>query len=105
MYRETCYFSQDYESDLRMLADPSRLVEIDTVMQFPFVAPVVEEKTEEELLRAAEKKKENGRRLQEMQQKQRLEKVRDQTLVELDRPVHSRLYCHQSYLPGRNASL
>jgi actin-related protein 5 len=76
MYRESCYFSSDYTSELRTLSDPTNLAELDVVHQFPFTQVVVEEKTEEELERIAEKKRENGRRLQEMQQKQRLEKVR-----------------------------
>jgi actin-related protein 5 len=58
MYRESCFFSSDYSAELGTLSDPA------------------EEKTEEELERIAEKKRENGRRLQEMQQKQRLDKVR-----------------------------
>lgn len=44
-------------------------------MQFPFALPVVEEKTEEELAKIAEKRKEQGRKLQEIAAKTRLEKV------------------------------
>lgn len=45
------------------------------VIQFPFTLPVVEEKTEEELARIAEKRKEQGKKLQEMAAKNRMEKV------------------------------
>jgi len=45
-------------------------------VQFPFVLPVVEEKTEEELARIAEKRKEQGKKLQEMAAEKRREKVR-----------------------------
>lgn len=44
-------------------------------MQFPFVLPVIEEKTEEELARIAEKRREQGRKLQEMAAKTRMEKL------------------------------
>ena len=45
-------------------------------MQFPFTLPVTEEKTEEELAKMAEKRKEQGKKLQEMAAKMRVEKVR-----------------------------
>jgi actin-related protein 5 len=76
MYRESCFFSSDYSAELGTLSDPAKLAELDVAHQFPFTQVVAEEKTEEELERIAEKKRENGRRLQEMQQKQRLDKVR-----------------------------
>ena len=44
-------------------------------VQFPFTLPVTEEKTEEELTKLAEKRKEQGRKLQEMAAKSRMEKV------------------------------
>ena len=45
------------------------------VIQFPFSAPVAEEKTEEELARIAERRREQGRKLQELAAKAREEKV------------------------------
>jgi actin-related protein 5 len=45
------------------------------VVQFPFVVPVTEEKTEEELTRIAERRKEQGKKLQEMAANKRMEKV------------------------------
>lgn len=45
------------------------------IIQFPFTVQVAEEKTEEELARIAERKKEQGRKLQELAAKSRLEKV------------------------------
>ncbi|KAG5220239.1 Nuclear actin-protein involved in chromatin remodeling [Salix suchowensis] len=44
------------------------------IIQFPFIQPVIEEKTEEELVRIAEKRKELGRKLQEMAATKRMEK-------------------------------
>lgn len=76
MYRDSCYFADIYSSVVRSFSDPEQIAAVDRVHQFPFVAPVIDEKSEEELARAAEKRKENGRRLVEMQQKQRVEKVR-----------------------------
>ena len=46
------------------------------IVQFPFSIPVVEEKTEEEISRIAEKRKEQGKKLQELAAKSRMEKVR-----------------------------
>ncbi|WVQ93832.1 hypothetical protein IAU59_000910 [Kwoniella sp. CBS 9459] len=75
MLRETCYFSTDYEEELKEMADPDKLAAATKIVQFPYTAPEVNEKTEAELAAAAEKRKEQGRRLQEMQAKQRAEKL------------------------------
>ncbi|SCV71534.1 BQ2448_3122 [Microbotryum intermedium] len=75
MYRQHCYVSQDYRADLQAMADPFKMVEANRIVQFPFITPIIEEKTEEELARAADKKKESARRLQEQVQKQRSEKM------------------------------
>lgn len=75
MYHETCYFSSDYDEEIRSLADPANMAAMTKVVQFPFTQPEVIEKTEEELAAQMERRKENGRRLQEMQAKQRAEKV------------------------------
>lgn len=40
MYRETCYFSSDYEEELRSLTDPVKMMEQTKVIQFPFNQPV-----------------------------------------------------------------
>lgn len=45
------------------------------VIQFPFSQPVIDEKTEEEQARLAERRREQGKRLQEMAAKARVEKV------------------------------
>jgi actin-related protein 5 len=47
----------------------------EVIVQFPFVVPVAEEKTEEELTKIAERKKEQGKKLQEMAANKRMEKV------------------------------
>lgn len=60
---------------MRALKDPLKLRENTCTIQFPFALPVVEEKTEEELARIAEKRREQGRKLQEIAAKTRMEKV------------------------------
>ncbi|CDZ96567.1 Actin-related protein-Arp5p [Phaffia rhodozyma] len=75
MYRESCYFAEDFQTEIKTLADTKRINGVDTIMQFPFTVPVADEKTGEELARQAEKRKESGRRLQEIQTKQRMEKL------------------------------
>ncbi|SGY61894.1 BQ5605_C007g04619 [Microbotryum silenes-dioicae] len=75
IYRQHCYVSEDYRADLQAMADPVKMVDVNRIVQFPFIPPIVEEKTEEELAKAADKKKESGRRLQEQVQKQRSEKM------------------------------
>ncbi|WOO86060.1 Actin-like protein arp5 [Vanrija pseudolonga] len=75
MYRETCYFSSDYEEELRSLTDPVKMMEQTKVIQFPFNQPEVIEKTEEEIAAALERRREQGKRLQDMQAKQRAEKL------------------------------
>ncbi|KAH9985774.1 hypothetical protein BJV77DRAFT_1145686 [Russula vinacea] len=47
----------------------------DRIIQFPFVLPAADERTEEEIARAAEKRREQGKKLQEMAAKARLEKL------------------------------
>lgn len=68
--------AHDYLEELASYEDPEVFKTKDKVIQFPFVAPVVEEKTEEEQARLAAKRKEQGRRLQEQAAKARLEKVK-----------------------------
>jgi actin-related protein 5 len=60
---------------MRTLTDPLKLRENTCTMQFPFAIPVVEEKTEEELAKIMEKRREQGRKLQELAAKTRMEKV------------------------------
>ncbi|KAF9430369.1 Nuclear actin-protein involved in chromatin remodeling [Podila epigama] len=69
------YTAHDYLKELASYEDPEVFKTKDRVIQFPFVAPVVEEKTEEEQARLAAKRKEQGRRLQEQAAKARLEKL------------------------------
>ncbi|TFK76616.1 actin-like protein Arp5p [Pluteus cervinus] len=75
MVHSTCEFAMDYQALLRRLKDPIQLRSCAKIVQFPFSVPVVEEKTEEELARIAEKRKEQGRKLQEIAAKSRLEKL------------------------------
>ncbi|KAK7688182.1 hypothetical protein QCA50_008552 [Cerrena zonata] len=70
-----CEFAPDYQSLLRELKDPLKLRANERIIQFPFVVPVTEEKTEEEIARIAERKREQGRKLQEMAAKSRMEKL------------------------------
>ena len=90
MYRELCYFSSDYEEEIRSLGDPAKIVGMTKVVQFPYTQPVstsqrerrgsivsqdVVEKSDAELVAALERRREQGKRLQEMQAKQRAEKA------------------------------
>ncbi|KAF9982103.1 Nuclear actin-protein involved in chromatin remodeling [Mortierella antarctica] len=69
------YVAHDYLEELASYEDPEIFRTKDRVIQFPFVAPVVEEKSEEEQARLTAKRKEQGRRLQEQAAKARLEKL------------------------------
>ena len=40
MYHETCYFSSDYEEELRTLEIPDQLAKMTKVVQFPYSQPV-----------------------------------------------------------------
>lgn len=83
MVRETCYFAGDYDQEIRDLGDPAKMTAATKVVQFPYAVSEVAEKTEAELAAALERRREQGKRLQEMQSRQRLEKVavRFQTLL------------------------
>ncbi|KAH9977560.1 actin-like ATPase domain-containing protein [Russula compacta] len=70
-----CEMSPDYTALLRRLQDPLQLRAVERIIQFPFVLPAADERTEEELARAAEKRREQGKKLQEMAAKARLEKL------------------------------
>jgi hypothetical protein len=76
MLHNFCEFATDYPSLLRTFKDPIQISASSRIVQFPFTLPVIEERTEEELARITERKKEQGRKLQEMAAKVRLEKVR-----------------------------
>ncbi len=76
MLHNFCEVATDFPGLLRKLRDPLNMRESEIVVQFPFVLPVTEEKTEEELARITEKRKEQGRKLQEIAARTRLEKVR-----------------------------
>lgn len=40
MLHETCYFSSDYESELRTLENPANIINMTKVVQFPYTVPV-----------------------------------------------------------------
>ncbi|KAJ3510443.1 hypothetical protein NLJ89_g4666 [Agrocybe chaxingu] len=75
MLHNFCEVATDFPGLLRRLRDPLNLRASEVIVQFPFALPVTEEKTEEELARIAEKRKEQGRKLQEMAAKTRMEKL------------------------------
>ncbi|KNZ80015.1 Actin-like protein arp5 [Termitomyces sp. J132] len=75
MLHNFCEFATDYTAVLRTLKDPLKMRAAERIVQFPFVLPVYEEKTEEELNRLAEKRKEQGKKLQELAAKTRVEKL------------------------------
>ncbi|KAI8143640.1 hypothetical protein BJV82DRAFT_668679 [Fennellomyces sp. T-0311] len=67
--------ADDYQKALNKIEDKDTFDEVDRIIQFPYTAPIVEEKTEEELARQAAKKEENAKRLREAAAKSRLEKL------------------------------
>lgn len=75
MLRTFCSFSPDYQALLRKLKNPMELQASESIIQFPYTAVADVEKTEEELNRITERKREQGRKLQEMAAKARVEKV------------------------------
>lgn len=75
MLHNFCEFSSDYPALLRSLSDPITLTRSGKIIQFPFSQPTVDEKTEEEQARLTERRREQGKRLQEMAAKARIEKV------------------------------
>lgn len=75
MIRDTCYFSSDYEQEIRGMSDPAKMAASTRTVQFPYAASEIAEKTEAELAAAFERRREQGKRLQEMQARQRAEKV------------------------------
>ncbi|KAG8220582.1 hypothetical protein J3R82DRAFT_2803 [Butyriboletus roseoflavus] len=75
MLHNFCEFATDYPSTLRSLKIPANMRASERIVQFPFALPVVGEKTEEELARIAEKRKEQGKKLQEMAAKNRMDKL------------------------------
>ncbi|EMD41405.1 hypothetical protein CERSUDRAFT_109993 [Gelatoporia subvermispora B] len=75
MMQNFCEFALDYPALLRKLTDPLQLRASERIIQFPFSIPIAEEKTEEELTRIAERKREQGRKLQEIAAKARMEKL------------------------------
>jgi len=78
-----CEMSPDYPALLRRLRDPLQLRAVERIIQFPFVLPAADERTEEEIARAAEKRREQGKKLQEMAAKARLEKVQSLDMIML----------------------
>ncbi|KAI0770954.1 actin-like protein Arp5p [Trametes elegans] len=75
MLQNFCEFATDYTALLRRLKDPLEMRAADRIIQFPYTLPVTEEKTEEELAKIAERKREQGRKLQELAAKSRMEKL------------------------------
>lgn len=75
MLHNFCEFATDYQALLRTLRDPLQLRLSEKMVQFPFALPVTEERTEEELTKLSEKRKEQGRKLQEIAAKSRMEKM------------------------------
>ncbi|ORX45297.1 actin-like ATPase domain-containing protein [Hesseltinella vesiculosa] len=69
------YVSANYQQTLKEIENRDSFPTFDRLIQFPFVAPVIEEKSEEELRLQAAKKEEASRRLREAAAKTRLEKL------------------------------
>ncbi|OJA15150.1 hypothetical protein AZE42_04698 [Rhizopogon vesiculosus] len=75
MLHNFCSFATDYPAVLRSLKVPAYMRTAERIIQFPFSIPVIEEKTEEEITRISEKRKEQGKKLQELAAKSRMEKL------------------------------
>lgn len=75
MVRNVCSFAPDYREFAKSLREPDAIRQNETIIQFPFTAVVAEEKSEEELQRIAEKRREQGKKLQEIAAKARMDKV------------------------------
>ncbi|RUP49740.1 hypothetical protein BC936DRAFT_141645 [Jimgerdemannia flammicorona] len=75
LVHDHCHFAEDYMKHLKEFENRETFVERDRIIQFPFVAPVIEEKTEEDLARQAARKEEATRRLREAAAKTRLDKL------------------------------
>lgn len=75
MLRDHCYFSLDYNNDIRAAADPEEIVKMDRIIQFPYTALENLETAEDAVARMQEKKREQGRRLQAQAAAVRLQKV------------------------------
>ena len=76
MLWDHCYYSLDYNEDIRNLADPERLADLGRVVQFPYTVVEHHETPEDVVLKAQERKREQGRRLQVQANAVRQEKVR-----------------------------
>ncbi|OAD08703.1 hypothetical protein MUCCIDRAFT_188150 [Mucor lusitanicus CBS 277.49] len=75
LVHQHAFVSPDYQATLKKLETRTRFAEMDRIIQFPFTAPVIEEKSVEELERQAAKREENSRRLREAAAKSRLDKL------------------------------
>ncbi|CAI5755955.1 unnamed protein product [Candida verbasci] len=77
LFKDFCYISSDYQSELSHILDMDVLEEKDIVAQAPVEIQVKEEskKTEDELAQQSLKRKEQGKRLQQQAQQKRIEKL------------------------------
>ncbi|KAM0790724.1 hypothetical protein ACM66B_004579 [Microbotryomycetes sp. NB124-2] len=73
--QDHCYHSLNYMDEIRSLSKPKALVDVNRIVQMPFVAATAYEKTQEELDRIAERKKEASERLKEQAQRQRTQRL------------------------------
>ncbi|OZJ06870.1 hypothetical protein BZG36_00026 [Bifiguratus adelaidae] len=69
------YTPEDYFAELDSFKNRDKFPAADRILQVPFTAPVVEEKTEEELAKAAARREEQARKMRETAAKSRLEKL------------------------------
>lgn len=69
------FVAKDYQANLKAIENRDTFQDIDRIIQFPFTAPLIEEKTAEDLARQAIKREENSKRLREAAVKSRLEKL------------------------------
>ncbi|CAO3678210.1 unnamed protein product [Rhizopus stolonifer] len=69
------FIPKDYQQTLKKIENKETFQQIDRIIQFPFTAPIIEEKSAEELARQAAKREENSKRLRESAARSRLEKL------------------------------
>lgn len=91
MLRDHCYYSLDYNDDIKRYANPHKLAEVSRTIQFPFVPLENTERPEELAAKMLEKKREQGRRLQAQAAAVRLEKVGVSSMSDKDDSDQSRL--------------
>ncbi|KAJ2084199.1 Nuclear actin-protein involved in chromatin remodeling [Coemansia sp. RSA 988] len=75
------YMAEDYDRELSSYLATENLAQKDTIIQFPFPAPSLDERTEEEIQQTTERRREQAKKMQEMAAKKRQEKIEERAKV------------------------